>query len=197
MKGGINNMTQKKKDYSKLSAVLAGGAIAVAAVSPGFYVSEPANGLTEEQVKSIVDNAVNGLNLSDADKVDYMYDKAFKEDSYEAYGEGLALAELDSKDSKRALMVALNKNGQNVESYRDIEDALVKEVTTEADGDDIKVVVEFKVDFFNDGDSDEDDAETARFFVDFVVADAANDDDEEREDAEAFADNFDLIKVYD
>lgn len=202
-----SNAAKSASTYAKSAAVLASVAIVAPFIAPAFYAQDVQNVLTEEQIDVAVQKAIAlqdlscDVNLTDGPKTIAIYEEIFEEDAYESYSQVLAEDELDSKDFKESVRDLLNANasGQNVESYRDIKDAKVKDVDVTKSGDNGIVEIEFKVDFYNDGDDEDGDAETAKILVTFNIKDSYNDEDDDREDAEveAYDDaDFELVKIY-
>jgi len=116
----------------------------------------------------------------------------FEDQAVEVEALRLATESVNSKDFKKAALVALEDfNVTGVESYRDI---TLKVLDVDADGD--EVTFDIKVLYFLDGDADE--TESARL-TEFVVTVDDLDFDEEFADAEvdeAYLDDLEVLRVY-
>jgi len=130
----------------------------------------------------------------DNSKLDEIHSEIFLEDAKEDVAEGLALEELDERDFKKDLLEFLNNEGASIDSYKDIDKIVVKDVDLSLAGEDCEAELELKIYFFNDGDDDEDDIEKAKLTATFEVSDL--DEDEDYEDAEAELAELSLIKFY-
>jgi hypothetical protein len=125
---------------------------------------------------------------------DQAAEKILLKESKESIALNLATDELSTKDFKKDLVSFLNANGQSVEDYKDLS-VVVQDSDVSVRRTNGQVELTLKVTFFNDGDSDAEDAEKAKVLVNFDVSDL--DEDESYEDAEAELDGFELIKFYD
>jgi len=133
----------------------------------------------------------------DNDKLDILISE-LTINAEEAKAEELALAEIETRNFKRALQNHLNDNGSSIDSYKDIEVILVKDIEIDISGDDAEVELELKVSYFEDGDDDADDIVKAKTKVILEIKDL--DEDEDFEDAEIVDYDktaFSLIKFYD
>ncbi len=137
-------------------------------------------------------NETPSSELSEEDKA---YLKDVSDLDEENLAEELALAELETRDFKRALMDLLNDNGANVESWRDIESIVVKDTDTDVNGDDAEVEFELRVYFFNDGDDDEDALESAKISTMLMVEDVDDEEDAELADYD-WSTDFNFVKFY-
>ena len=111
--------------------------------------------------------------------------------------EALALDELTTKDFKKVLVESLNDEDTNIESYKDINKVVVKDTEVNVNGEDGNVEFTLRVYYFEDGDDEESDLESARVKFTFEVSDLNA--DEEFSDAEVVdysSDNFELVKFY-
>lgn len=130
-------------------------------------------------------------------RADLAFDTILREDDEEVRAYDLALEELNSRDGKREIVKALNAEGENVESYRDIESIVVKDSDVNVNRDDAEVDFEIKVYYFNDDDSDDDERVSAKLEVTVNVEEL--DEDDNYEDAEAVeidAEDFNFVKFY-
>ena len=144
-----------------------------------------------------LENAVNNLadSLIVEEVGDYMLSKSEYEDQItEAKAEEMALAEMDSRDFKKAVCDALEnyaEDPQDIDSYKDITE--IKVMDSDVDGD--NVTLEVKVYYFLDGDEEE--TEKAR--IEFTITIDELDYDEEFSEAEVngnYLDNLEVMKVY-
>jgi len=122
----------------------------------------------------------------------------YEAEQTEAKAEELALEELSTKDFKKELVNFFELHEVDVESYRDIEEVVVKDTNVDVDNEDATVEFELKISYFEDGDDDEEDLVKAKILVTFEIEDLNF--DEEFEDAEVVeycGNSFELIKFYD
>ncbi len=130
-------------------------------------------------------------------RADLAFDTILREDDEEVRAYDLSLEELNSRDGKREIVRVLNAEGENVESYRDIESIVVKDFDVDVNRDDAEVDFELKVYYFNDDDSDDDERVAAKLEVTVEVEEL--DEDDNYEDAEAVeidAEDFNFVKFY-
>ncbi len=127
----------------------------------------------------------------------YILNKGEYEDEVtEAKALEMALAELDSRDFKKAVWkVLINDSGNStvevdIDSYKDI--TKVKVIDSDVDVDDTEVEFNVKIYYFLDGDEDEDErARLEKFTITIVDLDF----DDEFEDAEVDEDYLDELEV--
>ena len=192
---------------------LVAAVLILALVNVGYSVAVNSNlkvGVSQSELKSAIDGIefpeyqVPEVNLSGIeerlDSLELEVAEFSNEDvSEEAEAERLVLAELDSRDFKKAIVVALNVyyNGSfEVESHRHITDIVVKDLDVDYADEEANVTVEVKVYYYVDGDEDED--EKARF-EEFTVLVTDLDEDDDYIDAEvddSYLDTLEVNKVY-
>lgn len=109
----------------------------------------------------------------------------------------LVTEEMATKDFKKSIMAFLNDESTSIENYKDVKDVTVKDSDVEVDHEEGTVTVTFKVNYFNDGDDDASDMETAKVKVTFNVAELNEDKDfEDAEIQDGYDDSFELVKIY-
>lgn len=116
----------------------------------------------------------------------------YEEEITEAKALEMALAEVDSRDFKKAVYDALIDCGVDIDSYKDI----TKFKVMDSDVNDNEVELDVKVYYFLDGDEDE--TEKARL-EEFTIEISDLEFDEKFEDAsveESYLDNLEIKKVY-
>lgn len=117
----------------------------------------------------------------------------YEEEITEAKALEMALAEIDSRDFKKAVFNALEDCGVEIDSYKDI--TKLKVMDSDVDGNEVEIDV--KVYYFLDGDEDE--TEKARLEEFTIEIDDLDFDDDfsEAEINEDYLDNLVVLKVYD
>ena len=131
-------------------------------------------------------------------KLDAVYDKLTKEDQAEAKAVELAKAEVNTKDFKKAVQKLLNNkyNASRIESYKDVKEVSIKDVESNVDDEEAEVTLEVKVKYLLEGDTDLEDAESAKVVLTVFVDKL--DFDDKFVDAEVSWDYEDLtfVKFY-
>lgn len=93
-------------------------------VAPAFYSNDiaPSNGLTEAQLKSILDDKFDNFELAENDKTDKIFLKIFEDDAWEAEAEVLATEEWEDRDYKDVYrFIRDSVNGSKILDEDDIE----------------------------------------------------------------------------
>jgi len=159
------------------------------------------NSNLERQISALDKKIDAGLsvnvNMTGGHKTDAIYDEIFKNDAYKSLGETLALNEIDSKDFKKIVQSAINAELEDteIESYKDIDQIVVKDIETLIVDENVNVELDLKVYYHVDDDDDEEGR--ARISTTITVEDAANEDEEDRDDAEIDKDYIiDIDKIY-
>ena len=114
----------------------------------------PAPAITEQDKADIVNGviaSIPAIESSDDSDLYRLTKQEYEDEAIEAEAERLALAELDTKDFKKAVFEALDDEGVDIESYKDITDFKIMD----SDVDDNEVTFDIKVYYFLDGDEDE------------------------------------------
>lgn len=148
-------MTQKSINYSKVTAVLAGGALIAAIAAPAYFASNADNGLTELQVQEAMQKAIAlqsfDINVTDSPKTIAIYEEIFEEDALEAESEVLALEELEDDDYEELGRFLISEY-DNLEDEDDIDNVIVRDVDIsglDVDDKDSTVKLELKVYYEN------------------------------------------------
>jgi len=172
-------------------------------LSFGAYTKDvDVNNLNLERQISALDKKIDAglsvnVDMTDGPKTDAIYDEIFKNDAYKSLGETLALNEIDSKDFKKVVRSAINAELEDteIESYKDIDQIVVKDIETLIVDENVNVELDLKVYYHVDDDDDEEGR--AKISTTITVEDAANEDEKDRDDAEIDKDYIiDIDKIY-
>jgi hypothetical protein len=187
------------------NALLVGLVIAMAIISmvvTGVLVSNidvkaPAVNIDSEALASAVASKISVpvAEVPANPKVDEIYEELLgdsnKEKAMNKTAIELSLAELQSRDGLKAIMAFLNDNEQDVEEYKDVsidvETIKVSDTEVDIDAEGASIEITFKVDFFNDGDSELEGR--AKIIARYAV-------DLEEDEQEAELDGLELVRFY-
>jgi len=148
------------------------------------------------QIASLGSNPNGSVDDSES-RSDEANDEILRESDEERIVRDMALDYIDTRDFKKELVKFLNGEGEDVESYRDIDSIVVKEDDYSVSGQDGEAELAFKVYYFNDGDDDDDDRVSASVLIVIEVEDIDEDEDYEDTDVVDVDDSdFDLLKFH-